>query len=84
MTVDYDSLSGLTTQFINGSGSGTINVQSLNSKLEAAKASEQKGSSHARDGQLGAFINQVTDITGESLTEEQAQVLIELAQSLMD
>ena len=56
----------------------------MNSKLEAAKASEQKGSSHARDGQLGAFINQVTDITGESLTEEQAQVLIELAQSLMD
>lgn len=84
VTAGYDSLSGLTKQFIQADDGSNNNAQSLISKLEAAEAAANKGNLNARDGQLNAYINQLSAQAGNWLTEEQAQLLIGMAQSLME
>ncbi|MFC0270387.1 OmpL47-type beta-barrel domain-containing protein [Metabacillus herbersteinensis] len=83
ITVNYDSLGELTGQFLKESGAED-KLQPFISKLTAAKDSEAKGNIKVRNGQLGAYVNQVKAQSGKALTEEQGQVLIELVQSLME
>jgi len=80
--VDYDRLTSLTGQFLTANGS-TKDLNSFKSKLMAAKQSEAKGNTSAHNGQLQAFMNQVKAQSGKAFTEEQANVLSELTESLM-
>lgn len=75
-TVDFDSLASLVEKFVIADH-GIQHV--LVNKLNQAKDSASKGNTNAMQGQLGAFINQVNAQSGIALTEEQAQVLTELA-----
>ncbi|WP_373229470.1 OmpL47-type beta-barrel domain-containing protein [Cohnella sp.] len=80
--VDYESLSRLTSQFIDSNKGDSGIAQSLINKLNAAHASEKKGDEKAKNGQLGAYINQVQAQSGKALTVLQAEILIGLAQAL--
>jgi fibronectin type 3 domain-containing protein/lysophospholipase L1-like esterase len=82
VVVDYDGLSSLTNQFLSANGN-KANLNSFESKLMAAKESEEKGNTAAHNGQLQAFMNQVNAQSGKALTEEQAKMLRKLAQSLI-
>ncbi len=59
---------------------GTDNA--LVAKLENAIAKLDRGNSAAAAKQMSAFINQVEARSGKNLTEEQANLLIELAESI--
>ncbi|MFC0272775.1 lipocalin-like domain-containing protein [Metabacillus herbersteinensis] len=83
ITVDYDSLVSLTEQFLAQSGDKNNNPKPFINKLDAAKSSEEMGKIHARNGQIGAYINQVKAKSDKGLTAEQAEVLIDLAESLL-
>ncbi len=74
----YGSLETL----VNFYSSKRVVVHSLIAKLEAAEASEMRGNSHARAGQLNAFSNEVRAQTGKALTSEQAEVLLTLVRTL--
>ncbi|WP_407270455.1 fibronectin type III domain-containing protein [Radiobacillus sp. PE A8.2] len=76
ITVDFDSLSALTEQFAGNKANG------LTAKLAAAKQSAEKDNGNAADNQLDAYVNQVNASVGKSLTAEQGEVLVELAESL--
>jgi hypothetical protein len=54
-------------------------TQGLNDKLTAAEKAKTEA---ARDGQLRAFASQVDAQTGKALTEDQAQILLRLAEAL--
>ncbi|WP_066051767.1 rhamnogalacturonan lyase family protein [Robertmurraya korlensis] len=82
VVVDYDRLTSLTGQFLTENGS-TEDLNSFESKLMAAKQSEARGNTSAHNGQLRAFINQVKAQSKKAFTEEQANVLVELAESLV-
>ncbi|SFM11662.1 Lysophospholipase L1 [Gracilibacillus orientalis] len=75
--VNYDNLSSLVTAFINendvNGGKGITNA--LTSKLEKAKASEEKGKNKARDNQVNAFLNQVSAQEGKALSSEQLDII---------
>jgi hypothetical protein len=73
------SLGNLVTQFVGNPGIAS----SLLSKLSAAQASAVRGDVDALDGQLGAFINEVSAQSGKSLSATQAAILIQLATGLM-
>ncbi|WP_414698943.1 OmpL47-type beta-barrel domain-containing protein [Paenibacillus sp. LPE1-1-1.1] len=79
VTVDFDSLSELVARFVNADNGIR---HALVKKLDQAKYSASKGNLKAMHGQLTAFIHQVNAQCGKALTEEQAQVLNELANSL--
>ncbi|WP_077623533.1 fibronectin type III domain-containing protein [Sediminibacillus massiliensis] len=74
--VDYSSLGSLTEQFADG------NVNGLISKLRVAEKSAEKENTKAHNNQLGAYMNQVKAKTGKLFTENEAEVLHQLAQSL--
>jgi parallel beta-helix repeat protein len=57
---------------------------SLVSKLENALASWEKGNANACENKLEAFINQVKALSGNQLTEEQANALIKTAQTIIN
>ncbi len=78
VTVNYDSLGTLTSQFFENKG-----AEPYAAKLKSAKASAEAGNTKARDGQLNAFMNQVNAQSGKSISKEQAEILIQLTQSLM-
>jgi O-glycosyl hydrolase len=80
VTVDFDSLAALTAQFVRGD-SGIRNA--LVGKLNQAKNSAEQGNDNAMQGQLNAYINQANAQSGKALTEDQARVLSDLAQSLI-
>lgn len=61
------------------------NTNALVTKISHAIKSLDKGKTKAANGQLGAFINQVTDFESEGkLTTEQAEKLIKAAQKAID
>ncbi|WP_284037170.1 glycoside hydrolase family 2 TIM barrel-domain containing protein [Neobacillus sp. 114] len=74
VTVTYDGLMKLTEQFISNKGV----ANSLTSKLQAAKAADAKGDTNAKEGTLGAFVNEVSAQEGKMLTAEQAKILRDL------
>lgn len=61
---------------------GTNN--SLNAKLTAAKKSCGKGKFKTASNQMRAFINECEDQSGKKLTVEQADLLIEQAEGIME
>lgn len=69
-------LQGLVTLFTDGAPV----ANGLNAKLAAAA---QAPNENARAGQIEAFINQVTAQIGKTLTEQEAAILIGLAQGLI-
>jgi YVTN family beta-propeller protein len=71
VTVTYDSLCNLTTNF--SSNAGVSNA--LCQKLANAKAAYARGNQNAKTGMLNAFANQVSAQTGKALTAAQANVL---------
>ena len=75
--VSYDSLISLTREFILENGGNKGNVNAFVSKLEAAKASEEKGNINARNGQMKAYENQINAKKGKLLTEAQAEQLLQ-------
>ncbi|UUZ84722.1 hypothetical protein LJK88_14435 [Paenibacillus sp. P26] len=79
VTVDFDSLSRLTEQFVSADNGVR---HALVEKLYQAKASASKGNTNAMQDQLGAFVHQVNAQSGKALTEKQVQVLTELAHGL--
>lgn len=82
VVVDYGSLSRLTSEFIDTNGSESGIAQALINKLEEAQASSLKGNENAKNGQLGAYMNQVQAQSGKALTVRQAEILIGLVQAL--
>ena len=78
VTVDYDSLCGLTASF---SKSADV-TQGLCDKLAAAKAAAARGQAKTKSNILRAFDNQVDAQTGKALTAQQAALLESLAASL--
>jgi hypothetical protein len=77
LTVNYTSLKDLVSSF--SSKPGVANA--LNAKLDAAAAASN---ANTRDNILGAFINEVNAQAGKALSESDADLLILLAQALMD
>jgi len=82
ITVNYDSLARLAGMWFEESGHGDV-AASLIEKLDAAKDSASRGNSKAKEGQLGAFVNQVNAQSGKAITAKQADVLISFAAALM-
>ncbi|WP_207953336.1 choice-of-anchor L domain-containing protein [Paenibacillus agricola] len=78
LSVNTDSLGKLTRQYFKDASF----LESLISKLNAIQASISKGNTNAKSGQVGAFINQIEAKIGKSITNEQAQILIQLAKKL--
>jgi hypothetical protein len=75
VSVTFASLRTLVARF-----STDPNVtKGLNDKLTAAEAAKN---ANARQGQLAAFASQVRAQTGQALTAEQAQILLDLAKAL--
>jgi fibronectin type 3 domain-containing protein len=81
--VDFDRLGKLTGVFLTENGGDSKIFNSLTSKLESAKASEEKGNVKAANGQLTAYMNEVTAKSGQDFTEAQAQILKQLAEALI-
>jgi len=84
LEVSYDHLITLTTEFITDNGGNKGNINAFVSKLEAAKASEERGNMNARNGQLGAYENQVNAKKGKLFTEEQAEILFQYVNKLKE
>jgi hypothetical protein len=74
VTVDFDSLSRLTEDFVTKKEV----AHSLTEKLQSAKESASKGNNKAMMGQLNAYENQLNAQSGKSITEQQAKILISL------
>ncbi|MDQ0229238.1 rhamnogalacturonan lyase family protein [Metabacillus malikii] len=77
--VDYDSLAALTEQFFDNKKK----AKSLVEKLNQAETSEKKGNKNARNGQLGAYLNQVKAKSGKDITKQEAEILTKLAETLL-
>lgn len=78
VTVDEASLCTLTQEFSTDSGVAS----GLCAKLNAAAAAEARGQTKTQANDLIAFDNQVTAQTGKALTTDQANLLIEFANTL--
>jgi hypothetical protein len=76
--VDYDSLCGLTRQFVAESGVG----DGLCAKLRAAQASADRGNQASRGGQLEAYRKHVAAQAGKALTTSEAATLAALSTEL--
>jgi prepilin-type N-terminal cleavage/methylation domain-containing protein len=74
----YESLRVLSAFYSNNEGI----AHALAAKLDAAEASEERGNSSAKAGELKAFANQVNAQTGKAFTPNQALVLLTLARTL--
>ncbi|MFJ5715827.1 glycoside hydrolase family 2 TIM barrel-domain containing protein [Neobacillus sp. NPDC093127] len=75
----YENLMKLTEQFVNNKGV----ANSLIVKIKAAKEADERGNTKAKEGSLGAYINEVNAQSGKKLTIEQANILIGIANSLL-
>ncbi|MFC6605023.1 Ig-like domain-containing protein [Ectobacillus funiculus] len=78
VNVDFDSLSRLTQSFVSKDGV----AHALVAKLQSAKESLAKENKKAMIGQLNAYENQLATQSEKSLTEQEAQLLLSLANSL--
>lgn len=76
--VTYDSLGNLVRRFVTKHGI----ANSLLAKLNAAEAAQARGNIKAVEGTLGAFVNELSAQSGKSLTDENAAILIRLAEAL--
>jgi fibronectin type 3 domain-containing protein len=83
VNVDYDSLGKLTEQFLTETGGDRKILSPLQKKLDAARASEERGNKNARNGQLGAYINELKSKKNKDFTDHQVQILIKLTESMM-
>jgi len=79
VSVSYDGLCTLVERFVTQKGV----ANSLCVKLRAAARSEARGNTKARDGSLGAFINEVEAQSGKKVPADKTAILIALAQALM-
>jgi len=77
VTANFSSLKYLVSDFV--SKPGVANA--MNAKLDVAAATSNP---QVRDNILNAFINQVNALAGKQLTQEEADILILLAQALMN
>jgi hypothetical protein len=78
LVVSSGDLIALVRQFVSHPGI----ANSLVSKLAAAQASSSAGHLRAKEGQLGAFRNELAAQSGKRLSPEQAQTLLRLSQAL--
>lgn len=82
--IDFDGLKTLTEQYLTEAGGNRTILNSLNQKLDAAKAANERGNKNARDGQLNAYINQLKAKSNKDFTEKQVSILTRLAKQLMN
>jgi len=78
VTVTAASLCELTTSLVTTKGTAV----SLCAKLDAIARSIDRGQMSSKNGQIGAFVNEVNAQTGKSSSATNAQTLIALAQAL--
>ncbi|MGJ9383491.1 fibronectin type III domain-containing protein [Salipaludibacillus sp. CF4.18] len=78
----FANLTSLTEEYVLANSGKKGKVNGFLAKVNEAKSSDEKGNIKARNNQLGAFINHVEAQTGKALTEEQAEVLINMAHQL--
>ena len=78
MNITYDKLSDLVEQFVTKPGI----VNSLLAKLDNAQKAGAKGNTNAKEGMIGAFINEVEAKTGKAISAEHADILITLVKDL--
>ncbi|MCF6410234.1 family 43 glycosylhydrolase [Pseudalkalibacillus salsuginis] len=76
--VDFDSLSRLTEEFVTNKGVANSLVKSL----QAAEKSAEKGNDKTVNGQITAYQNKLASQKGKSITEENSDLLTELADLL--
>ncbi len=79
VTVDFDSLSRLTQSFVSKDGVS----HSLVAKLQSAKEAAAKDNKQAVDGKLKAYVNELSAQSGKAITEQQANILIDLTGNLL-
>lgn len=75
VNITYERMNSLINAFVNNPGV----AKSMISKLDNASAAKN---SNAKDGMIGAFINEVQAQTGKAITQENAATLITLAKAL--
>jgi hypothetical protein len=78
VTVDAASLCTLTKRWVTNAGIASA----LCAKLDAAQASIARGDANSKDGQLGAYRNQLSAQAGKSVTADHAATLAKLSQAL--
>ncbi|HZG86618.1 fibronectin type III domain-containing protein [Paenibacillus sp.] len=78
VAVDFEGVIALTRSFV----SSADVESSLIEKLQAAQAADARGNGQAKEGQLGAYMNQLKAQTDKAIAPEQASVLAELARQL--
>jgi prepilin-type N-terminal cleavage/methylation domain-containing protein len=74
----YNGLCDLTKMYLNKDGV----ANGMCAKLKAAEAAEARGDYQAKQGSLGAYMNQVAVQSGKSLTRRRATTLTTLARTL--
>ncbi|HTG68692.1 MAG TPA: hypothetical protein VL921_05485, partial [Candidatus Udaeobacter sp.] len=79
--VTFDSLKAVTKTFLQSTGAKQWEAvaESLNQKLDKAKAAAAAGKIDAARSMMADYIKQVTDQAGKYLTKEQADILIRWA-----
>ena len=76
----YSGLCDLTRMYVNKEGV----ANAMCAKLSAAEAAETRGDYEARNGALGAYLNQVAAQTGKALTRRSATILSNLMKARYD
>ena len=76
----YSGLCDLTRIYVNKEGV----ANAMCAKLSAAEAAETRGDYEARNGALGAYLNQVAAQTGKALTRRSATILSNLMKARYD
>ncbi|WP_158299304.1 carbohydrate binding domain-containing protein [Paenibacillus antri] len=79
VTVNYDDLAELVARFVPDE-EGIANA--LTAKLRSAQEAAAQGNEHAEAGSLRAFANQLEALSGKSIAEERAALLLKLASYL--
>ncbi|MBO1510692.1 family 43 glycosylhydrolase [Metabacillus bambusae] len=78
VTVDFNSLSHLTEEFVNQESI----AHSLTTKLLSAEEAAERGNTEAMEGKIKAYINQLSAQSGKSILNENADLLISLSNKL--
>ena len=76
--VTTSSLCELTKRFVSSSGI----ANSLCAKLNAADASMQRGDTQSRNGEIDAYVNEITAQTGKAVSDANARILVGFARVL--
>ena len=76
----YSGLCDLTKMYVNKEGVASA----MCAKLSAAEAAEERGDYEARNGALGAYLNQVAAQSGKALTRRRAETLSNLMKARYD